>query len=59
MFPRLITIPDWENIARGFTIFNVYCLYSHEIDDHGYDGNHINGIISLTDKGISVRQSFL
>ena len=24
------------------------------IDDHGYDGNHINGIIDLTDKGISV-----
>ena len=29
------------------------------IDDHRYDGNHINGIIDLTDKGIGVRQSFL
>ena len=29
------------------------------IDDHGYDGNHINGIINLTDKEIGVRQSFL
>ena len=26
------------------------------IDDHDYDGNHINGIIDLTDKGIGVRQ---
>ena len=25
------------------------------IDDHGYDGNHINGIIDLTDKVIGVR----
>ena len=24
------------------------------IDDHGYDGNHTNGIIDLTDKGIGV-----
>ena len=31
----------------------------HLIDDHGYDGNHINGIIDLTDKGIGVKQSFL
>ena len=29
------------------------------IDDHGCEGNHINGIIDLTDKGIGVRQSFL
>ena len=29
------------------------------IDDHGYDGNHINGIIDLTDKWIGDRQSFL
>ena len=28
------------------------------IDDHVLDGNHINGIIDLTDKGIVVRQSF-
>ena len=28
-------------------------------DDHIYDGNHINGIIDLADKGIVVRQSFL
>ena len=35
--------------------FNPYIV----IDDHGFDGNHINGIIDLTDKGIGVRQSFL
>ena len=29
------------------------------IDDLGNDGNHINDIIDLTDKGISVRQLFL
>ena len=31
---------------------------NYQIDDHNYDGNHINGIIG-TDKGIGVRQSFL
>ena len=25
----------------------------------GFEGNHINDIIDLTDKGIGVRQSFL
>ena len=29
------------------------------IDNYGYDGNHINDIIDLTNKGIGVRQSFL
>ena len=29
------------------------------IDIHGYDGNHINGIKDLTDKGIVVRPLFL
>ena len=29
------------------------------MNDYGYDGNHINGIIDLTDKGIGVRLSFL
>ena len=29
------------------------------IDDHGFDGNHKNGIIYLTVKGVGVRQSFL
>ena len=29
------------------------------IDDYSYDGNQINDIIDLTDKGIGVRQSFL
>ena len=29
------------------------------IDDHGYDGYHINGIIDLTDMVICVIQSFL
>ena len=28
-------------------------------DGYFYDGNHINGIIDLTDKGIGVRQTFL
>ena len=27
--------------------------------NYGYDGNHINNIIDLTDEGIGVRQSFL
>ena len=27
------------------------------IDDHGYDGNHLNGIIDLTDKGIGVSKT--
>ena len=29
------------------------------INDHGYDGNHVNGIIDLNDKVICVGQSFL
>ena len=29
------------------------------IDDHSFDGNHINGIIDVTDKGIGVIHSFL
>ena len=29
------------------------------IDDHCYDGNHINGIIDLIVKGVGLRQSFL
>ena len=29
------------------------------IDDHSYDGYHINGIIDLNDKAIGVRQLFL
>ena len=32
--------------------FNLYIV----IDDHGYDVNHFNGIIDLTDKGIGVIQ---
>ena len=36
-------------------IFNPYIV----IDDHGYDGNHTNGIIELIVKGIGVRQLFL
>ena len=35
-----------------YGVFNPYFV----IDDHGYDGNHINGIIDLTDKGIGVIQ---
>ena len=31
-------------------------VYLIMIDGHSYDGNHLNGIIDLTDKGISVRQ---
>ena len=33
-----------------YGIFNTYIV----IDDHGYDGNYINGIIDQTDKGIGV-----
>ena len=36
-------------------VFNPYI----KIDDHSYDGNHINDIIDQTDKGIVVTQSFL
>ena len=36
-------------------VFNPYIV----IDDQGYDGNHINGIIDLIDKGLGVRQLFL
>ena len=38
-----------------FGVFYPYIL----IDDHSNDGNHINGIIDLTDKGKGVKQSFL
>ena len=41
----------WEK----YGVFNPYIV----IDDHGYDGNHINGIIDLTENGIGVRQLFL
>ena len=27
------------------------------MDDHGYDSNHINGIIDITDNGIGVSHS--
>ena len=43
--------PYWE----WYGVFNPYIV----TDDHGCDGNHINGIIDLTDKGIGIRQSFL
>ena len=36
-------------------IFNPYIV----IDDRGFDGKHINGIIDLNNKYIGVRQSFL
>ena len=36
-------------------VFNPYIV----IDDQSYYGNHINGIIEQTDKGIGARQSFL
>ena len=29
------------------------------INDHGYDGNHINGIIDLNDKGICMQLRLL
>ena len=43
-----------EEIYKQGPIF-IYIV----IDDHSYDGNHINGIIDLTEKGIGVRQLFL
>ena len=45
------TSPYWEL----YGVFNPYIM----IDDHRYDGNHINGILDLADKGIGVRQSFI
>ena len=44
-----------SSYSEWYGVFNPYIV----IDDHGFDGNHINGIIDLTDKGIGVRQSFL
>ena len=44
-----------KSLLRRYGVFNTYIV----IDNHGYDGNHINGIIDLTDKGIGVKQSFL
>ena len=38
--------PYWEQ----YGIFNPYIV----IDDHSYDGNHINGIIDLTDNGMAL-----
>ena len=35
-----------------YYVFNPYIL----IDNHNYDGNHIIGIIDLTDKRIGVRK---
>ena len=54
---------DWRhNIKELFLksllrrcIFIPYIM----IEDPGYDGNHINGIIGLTDQGMGVRQWFL
>ena len=31
-------------------VFNSYIM----IDDHGYDGYHINGIIDLTERGMDL-----
>ena len=41
-------VPTENDILYG--IFNPYI----GIDDHSYDGNHINGIKDLTDKWIGV-----
>ena len=40
---------------QRYGVFNPYIV----IDDQGNDGNHINGIMDLTEKGTSVRQSFI
>ena len=40
----------FKRITDSHFIFNPYIV----IDDQGYDGNHINGIIDLTDEGIGV-----
>ena len=39
-------------LCKYYEIFNPYIL----IDDHGYDGNHKNGIIDLTEKWVGVIQ---
>ena len=48
---------SWVQSPPGFNeiVFQINYLYNL----HGYDGNHINGILDRTDKGKGVRQSFL
>ena len=41
----------WE----WYGVFNTYIV----IDGHGFNGNHLIGIIDLTDMCIGVRQPFL
>ena len=54
--PYIRAIPEIiAGAAEWYGVFNPYI----GIDDHGYDGNHKNGIIDLTDKEIGERQSFL
>ena len=48
-------LDNWFKSYKWFGVFNPVIV----IDNHGYDGNHINGIIDLTDEGIGVRRSFL
>ena len=38
-----------------YGVLNPYIV----IDDHSYDGNHVNGIIDLSGKEIGVRQLFV
>ena len=41
---------DLKSLLRMIWCFNLPIM----IDDHGYDGNHVNGIIDLTEKGLGV-----
>ena len=41
---------NWSPYWERYGVFNEYIM----IDDHSYDGNHINGIVELIDKGIGV-----
>ena len=43
------------DLATSSVVFNPYIV----INEHGYDGNCIYGIIDLTDKGKGVIQLFL
>ena len=52
---RFIWVIKVPTEKERYGVFNPYIV----IDDHSYDGYHLNGIIDLTDKGIGVRQSSL
>ena len=55
IFLFLCCVNEFKSLLRM-----IWCPYPYIMVDYpGYNGNHINGIIDLNDKGIGVRQSFL